>query len=40
MKTSCLDTLFTKENLKVEDILDEDSVVNDVRMNSSKFSDL
>jgi hypothetical protein len=37
---SCLDTLFKKEDLKIEDILDEENIVNDIKNNSSKFSEL
>jgi len=37
---SCLDTLFAKADFKVEELLDEDNIINDVKMNQNKFADL
>lgn len=36
---SCLDGLFSKDNLAVEELLDVENIINDVKMNQSKFGD-
>lgn len=37
---SCLDGLFSKEDFTVEELMEEENIVNDVKMNQSKFADL
>jgi len=37
---SCLDTHFSKADFTVEALLDEDNIINDVKMNQNKFADL
>ncbi|EAR85577.3 SIT4 phosphatase-associated protein (macronuclear) [Tetrahymena thermophila SB210] len=36
---SCLDNLFSKSDFTVEMLLDEDNIINDVKMNQNKFAD-
>jgi hypothetical protein len=38
--TSCLENLFDKEDLKIEDILDEDEILTTLKSNPEKFGKL